>query len=463
MKIFDWIKKKKEPQKPTEEISSTVTENNTTDTENNTITQQNEIQQNDIQQKTEENSQPNQQQNKAKQQEHDAAIRLYSCRKNTDIIPSVFEKAFSEEYKKLDFVNNAEFVLTLKDDTFLKIRIITNKKETTAQAYGMANFFSKSPIKNQVLKENILQQMKLFNCIISIQFTLNSDEKRTNNMIKNIYSSAKALTAFVLVPTMEVFHYDGRLLIDTQGQSAFDTFHPIASADFLEKELKPTEADIARKKKSIEVLKSKKIPYLEELRSAVFDAETSLQIKEVIIKRLIATYATAIQAEIYLSGKYDNPEQKMKEQIALLDEKYHILNSFSSKEKEFIDHPPIKETKIFNSYAWRYECCAIFLWALSLLELKEPNQICEAVELGNVIWNHNFDSISKVAKLRSKEEILALQDLTLRYNWACVDARINNKTIDALDFGVIYERHYALNWLLKVDGVTDWDAVTTTT
>ena len=42
----------------------------------------------------------------------------------------------------------------------------------------------------------------------------------------------------------------------------------------------------------------------------------------------------------------------MKEQIALLDEKYHILNSFSSKEKEFIDHPPIKETKIFNSYAW---------------------------------------------------------------------------------------------------------------
>lgn len=463
MKIFDWIKKKREPQQPTEQNPPSVTENTTVNTENNAITSQNETQQNDTQQKTETIPQEKQQQPKPKQQEHDAAIRLYSCRKNTDIIPSVFEKAFSEEYKKLDFVNNTEFVLTFKDDTFLKIRVITNKKETTAQAYGMANFFSKSPIKNQVLKENILQQMKLFNCIISIQFTLNSDEKRTNNIIKNIYSAAKALTAFVLVPTMEVFHYDGRLLIDTQGQSAFDTFHPIASADFLEKELKPTEADTQRKKKSIEILKSKKIPYLEELRSAVFDAETTLQTKEMIIKRLIATYATAIQAEIYLSGKYDNPEQKMKEQIALLEEKYHISNSFSAKEKEYIDHPPIKETKIFNSYAWRYECCAIFLWALSLLELKEPNQICEAVELGNVIWNHNFDSLSKAAKLRSKEEILALQDLTLRYNWACVDARINNKTIDALDFGIIYERHYALNWLLKVDGITDWDAVTTTT
>ena len=74
-----------------------------------------------------------------------------------------------------------------------------------------------------------------------------------------------------------------------------------------------------------------------------------------------------------------------------------------------------------------------------------------------------MNSLSKKAKLRSKEEILELQDLTLRYNWACVDARINNKTIEALDFGVVFERHYALNWLLTVDGISDWDAVMTTT
>ena len=458
MKFFDWIKKKKEPEKKQiEEENSSIIESDILDievkipqTENSTAKNVND-------------SKQQKEQNQQKGKEHDAAIRLYSCRKNTAIIPSVFEKAFSEEYKKLDFVNDSEFVLTLNDDTFLKIRIITNKQETMAQAYGMANFFSKAPVKNQVLKENILQQMKLFNCIISIQFILNSDEKRTNTIIKNVYIVAKALTAFVLVPTMEVFHYDGRLLINTEGQSAFDTFHPIASADFLDKEMKPTEADIQRKQNSIEILKSKKIPYLEELRSAVFDAETTLQSKETILQRLIATYATAIQAEVYASGKYDNPEQKMKEQIDLLNEKYHVSEYFSPKEKEYIDHPPVKEPKLFNSYGWRYECCAVFLWALSLLDLKEPNQICEAVELGNIIWNHDFDSLSKAAKLRSKEEILSLQDLTLRYDWACADARINNKTIDALDFGVIYERHYALNWLLTVDGISDCDAVTTTT
>lgn len=464
MKLFDWFKKKKEQQQPTQQPLAEVEQSNTADTNAEQAQQQNEnnIQQNknNILEKSDDLKQEKQQ--KSKEQQYDAAIRLYSCRKNTSIISSVFEKAFYEEFKKIDFVNDTEFVLTLNDDTFFKIRTTTNKKETTSQAYGMANFFSKAPVKNQVLKENILQQMRLFNCIIFIQFTMNSDEKRTNMIIKNIYSAAKALTAFVLVPTMEVFHYDGRLLINEEGQSDFDTFCPIASSDFLDEAIKPTDADIERKKKSIEILKSKKIPYLEELPTTVFDAETKLQSKEAILQRLIATYATAIQAEVYTSGKYENPKQKMKEQIDLLNEKYHVSHYFSPKEKEFINHPPAKESKIFNIYAWRCECCAVFLWALSLLDLKEPNQICEIVELGNVIWNHDFDSLSKAAKLRSKEEILSLQDLTLRYDWACVDARINGKTIDALDFGVIYERHYALNWLLTVDGITDWDAVTTT-
>ena len=446
MKLFDFFKKKKENQ-PLEETSTSTVENNLLEIEVKLPEQQNET--------------PEKVEKKQELPEQNAAIRLYSCRKNTKIVPSVFEKAF--DCKKLDSVNDAEFVLTLQDDTFLKFRIITDKKETMGQAYGMANFFSKAPVKNQVLKENILQQMKLFNCIVSIQFVINADEKRTNQMIKSIYSTAKALTAFVLVPTMEVFHYDGRLLIDEKGQSAFDTFHPIASADFLEKELKPTEADTARKEKSIAILKSKKIPYLEELRSTVFDAETVLQKKETILQRCIAVYATAIQAEIYMSGKYENPEQKMQEQMKLLEEKYHVSSFFSTKEREYIDHPPTKEPKLFNLFAWRYECCAVFFWALSLLDLKEVNQLCEPIELGNIIWNHDMNSLSKKAKLRSKEEILELQALTLRYNWACVDARINNKTIEALDFGVVFERHYALNWLLTVDGISDWDAVMTTT
>ena len=67
------------------------------------------------------------------------------------------------------------------------------------------------------------------------------------------------------------------------------------------------------------------------------------------------------------------------------------------------------------------------------------------------------------AVVRSKEEILDFQDLVLRYDWACVDARIHHKPLSILDGDIVYEWHYALNWLVQADGITQWDDVTTTT
>ncbi len=91
-------KKKKEPQKPTEEISSTVTENNTTnnttDTENNTITQQNEIQQNDIQQKNRRKFATKSATKQSKTTRTRCSYSSIFLPKNTDIIPSVLKRLF---------------------------------------------------------------------------------------------------------------------------------------------------------------------------------------------------------------------------------------------------------------------------------------------------------------------------------------------------------------------------------
>lgn len=444
MKLFDWIKKKKQtPQPVPQPMPSSAAQAEPA------------------------SALPKQEQTEPapaqKPKQHDAALRLYACRRDISVIGPIFEKAFAEQLQKLDALNSNTFVMTLKDGTFLQIHITSNTQRGMAQIYHIAGLFSNSPLKNAELKEKILQQIKLFNCIVKLKFVLNDDEKRTNAIMQSIYTAAKAITAFVLTPSMELFHYDGRLLIDTEGNSAFETFSPIAASDFLYNNKQPSPSDIARKEKSIAVLKQKKIPYLENLPSAALESDTTLHTKEEVVKRLIATYATCVQAEIYASGDYSNPQEKMEEQMAILEEKYHVSQYFSPEEKQYIDHPPIKEFELFQRYGWRYECCAVFLWALSLLELKEPNQICEALELGNIIWNHNFESLLEASTLRSKAEILDLQDITLRYNWACVDARIHHKTLDTLDFSVVYERHYALNWLLKVDGIDHWDHIVTNT
>ena len=60
-------------------------------------------------------------------------------------------------------------------------------------------------------------------------------------------------------------------------------------------------------------------------------------------------------------------------------------------------------------------------------------------------------------------EILDMQDLVLRYHWACVDARIHHKEMPKLNADIIYEWHYALNWLVGADGNTKWDEVVTNT
>lgn len=187
-----------------------------------------------------------------------------------------------------------------------------------------------------------------------------------------------------------------------------------------------------------------------------------MQDKESIIKRLVATYATCVNAEVYTCGRYKNPAKKMKEELKLLEEQYGVSKYFSNDEEVYI-HYSDKNSNDHNQFGWRYECCAVFMWALSLIELQEPNEICEASVLGEIIWNHTFESLMKEAKLRSKEEILDLQDLVLRYNWACVDARIHGTQVEGLDSSVIYFWHYALNWLLQVDGITDWDEITPNT
>lgn len=255
MKLFDWIKKKKQtPQPVPQPMPSSAAQAEPA------------------------SALPKQEQTEPapaqKPKQHDAAIRLYACRRDISVIGPIFEKAFAEQLQKLDALNSNTFVMTLKDGTFLQIHITSNTQRGMAQIYHIAGLFSNSPLKNAELKEKILQQIKLFNCIVKLKFVLNDDEKRTNAIMQSIYTAAKAITAFVLTPSMELFHYDGRLLIDTEGNSAFETFSPIAASDFLYNNKQPSPSDIARKEKSIAVLKQKKIPYLENLPSAALESDT---------------------------------------------------------------------------------------------------------------------------------------------------------------------------------------------
>ena len=67
------------------------------------------------------------------------------------------------------------------------------------------------------------------------------------------------------------------------------------------------------------------------------------------------------------------------------------------------------------------------------------------------------------ARLRSAKELLDEADLIYRYDWACVDARVNGGPAPSgVDCGIVVERHHALNWLIGYQG-QEWDDVSTDT
>ena len=390
----------------------------------------------------------------------EAVLTLYACRKDGKAVPDIACRLFADVMDRIFYTDEDEFQIRFKDGTTSVFHLVTDAEETKVQSNGMANFFSQAPLENEEVKEAALCQMRLFNCIIGIRFEIDGDSD--NGIIHSIYGMAEELSAFVLYPNMYLYHWDGRLLLSIDGKSDFEEFYPQASTTILDREVNEEEADRERKMRSIVILKEKGIPFLEHLKASVFESECKIPDKEVIIHRLACIFTACVQSEIYTSGQFENCREMAAEEIAQMEERYQILDWLSPEERDYLENPD-KDPALHNRFGWRYECCSVLLWALSMMELKEPTEICDASELGAVMWNHTFDSLMEAAVLRSRDEILDMQDLVLRYDWACVDARVHHKEVPMLCSDIVFEWHYALNWLVQADGIADWDRVTTTT
>ena len=122
------------------------------------------------------------------------------------------------------------------------------------------------------------------------------------------------------------------------------------------------------------------------------------------------------------------------------------------------------DDKLRAKFTWRYESLWVLLWSLGYINsLDKPNKICDVQFAITTIVNRVRDGFISDAKVRSKKEILDQTDLHFRYHWATTEARLRNQLMPSgLDWGVVYERHYALNWLINYDN-EEWDDVSTNT
>ena len=215
-----------------------------------------------------------------------------------------------------------------------------------------------------------------------------------------------------------------------------------------------------RKESSINILKANGVKVFENLPVIERYEQTTIRTKDEVVKRTIAICIVAVYAEGFLT---ETPIKENQEFIKPIIERYNAAEFFTEKEKAFLNNEDPLAQEATN-YSWQYECFNVLLWVLNFTaELSFPNGICNVSKLVNILSStSNYEQFFDNATLRSKEEIMDQADLIYRYDWACVDARINDRVVENLHPGVVLERHRALNWLVNYMD-QDWDNITTDT
>ncbi|ATE74072.1 DUF4272 domain-containing protein [Lysobacter capsici] len=183
--------------------------------------------------------------------------------------------------------------------------------------------------------------------------------------------------------------------------------------------------------------------------------EVRLRTAEETMRRMLALCAVAVRAESLSS-----------EPLSLQDIATRLgagVAALTPAERDFIERDaPDEET--WANHGWRYESAALLQWALGLSEaLPPPTAICDAGQIARIAIDHADEARIAQASLRPLPELLDALDGLYRRHWLVRQARLDEREPPiGLHPSVVYERHYALNWLLRFDE-QDWDEVGTPT
>ena len=209
---------------------------------------------------------------------------------------------------------------------------------------------------------------------------------------------------------------------------------------------------LTRKKRSEAILKSEGVPFISHLPVVEDEATASFRTAEEVSWRAMALCLVASKGE-----------GLAQEQVRRIVDQYELEQALTTKERKFIfDDAPSDSDR--TQHVWRYEGYWVLLWALHyVVDLERPDHFCDVARAVKVMKERSAQEFITAAQLRRHNDILDATDLIYRYDWACVDARLKSEDPPAgLNAGVVWERHYALNWLV---GYMDqeWDDISTDT
>ncbi|MDO6490982.1 MULTISPECIES: DUF4272 domain-containing protein [unclassified Cellulophaga] len=321
---------------------------------------------------------------------------------------------------------------------------------------GLYGYINSLPTNNENVKGLCLAKVQTLNAEFSIQ-----QEGTIKNLKEIILELAQELDALLFVqPDALISKSNGQhfldknldLIIDGDGNCEIEELVVNIDSKYYDKpQTEATEDQKLRKEQNDAFIASKNIKVNKNL--PFVESEDSVEIRSAkeIAERVTILAVTNFVAFNSMSGS------DALEYIS----KYNLIDLVTPKELDFLQNPT-EDKK--SQETWKCECIWVLFWALDkTTEIGFPNALADLNNIPTEQYPVGKDKdpwnfINAQTSVKSTAEILNANDLYYRLDWACVDARINGLQIEEVHPGVVYERHYALNWLINYNNA-QWDDV----
>jgi hypothetical protein len=326
----------------------------------------------------------------------------------------------------------------------------------TANLRGMYNFVGSIPTSHTQARGMLQQKIATLNC----EFACLAEPAFTDEFKTAVQRIAREQDAILFIQPGKTFarssvqHFlnpEFQMILDVQGKSEVDTVSVKIDSRYFDSPASTTGEQQTRKERTEAFLKERGIAINVHLPVGPEVAAIQLQDTSAMLER---AYALTL-----IAAKGEGAEQEGLDRARAA---LHI-GGFSPYE-ETIYHTPVLNDQERANAVWRYESLNTILWALGLLEsLPYPDTICNVSHIVGLMIKNSREVLAAKVAVRSTEEIVDALDMIYRMNWACVNARVKGEAVGGgIDPSVVFERHYALNWITR-EGGEDWDDIATNT
>lgn len=312
----------------------------------------------------------------------------------------------------------------------------------------LQHVYKSIPADNPKLLTKLLAKIGTSRLAIDVQA-----ERGLRGLEDAVFAIAEALDAIIFWEGSKMLDKQGHLLMDFEGKSGVSDLEVVVDATEFDASTPLSATGIERKARTEAFLKEKKVAFSKSLPPIEGEENVHLRSIEEVAGRCLALMIVAAKAE----GLEDDF-------VVGVVEHYEIAQYLSPEERAFLDEIDPEQQQRIN-FLWRYESLWTFLWCLGFIEnLPFPDEICDVPRAVQIIQSaSSHQAFLDASKLRTTSEILDQCDLAYRLHWAVVDGRMRSERPPAdIEAGVVYERHYALNWLRNYRQQA-WDDVATDT